>query len=61
MDDREKGERRSGISAQLARYDDNDDIYIYIYIYTLRLKCNENDIKLFISIPNKKLHGSPSE
>ena len=26
------GERRSGISAQAARHDD-DDIYIYIYIY----------------------------
>ena len=27
------GERRSGISAQTARHDDDDDIYIYIYIY----------------------------
>ena len=25
------GERRSGISAQAARHDDDDDIYIYIY------------------------------
>ena len=31
------GERRSGISAQTARHDD-DDIYIYIYIYTLFLQ-----------------------
>ena len=36
MNDRESGERGSGISVLPARYDDDDDIYIYIYIYIKR-------------------------
>ena len=34
------GERRSGISAQAARHDDDDDIYIYIYGPAVRVFAN---------------------
>ena len=37
------GERRSGISAQAARHDD-DDIYIYIYIFRQHFFVNANFI-----------------